>query len=299
MDLDGQFAVKINTVDLLKDAMKWCEIPEPSFQSVCRCLDKIQKRGWKSVKQELTELGITESTIDKLKSCIDQVADTKRYFNTDYQKPRFKDFQFASSNTTKYLSQLYDYLISLFTIQFARERIKLDLALARGLDYYTGVLFEVEINNKLGKRVGSVAAGGRYDGLCGDNTECVGFSLGLDRLLKFMKPIPKKSVAPKVLLIQTGADDLQLDEANLRLLYRYRLWVLQQLRTNNVPADTEMKLDPGFGPQLRNAIKKEIPYVMFIGPNELGGGTVSLKNLDTQEQNEMRLEEAITLITSK
>jgi len=303
MKLDSAYLIKINTIGLLKNVLTYCNISTDKFQSVCRCLDKIQKHGWQKVKQELHDLNISDESANKLKGIIDTFDSPKNYYNAEgFQSfDKFVVDGIMEQSTKTYLDNLYNHLTTIMNNSFVRKTIVLDLSLARGLDYYTGLLFEVEMCSKLGKKIGSVAGGGRYDGLCGNDTECIGFSLGIDRLLKFVIPITKRAYAPKTWVIQVsdGNDvDYRNDESLMSKVYEYKLWIVQRLRNAGISTGTEMRIDVGVGPQMRYVLKKEIPFVLFIGVNEFKNRTVSFKDVSTQEQIELDIDLAIAKINN-
>ena len=105
MNLRDCFVIKINSVGLLKDALKWCKIDKKLFEPVCKCLDKIQKQKWKKVKTELIDLGLDEPIVDQLKQLIDLVWNT-------YQTglPDFRRMDFMSDETAIYFSGLFEYI---------------------------------------------------------------------------------------------------------------------------------------------------------------------------------------------
>jgi histidyl-tRNA synthetase len=163
------------------------------------------------------------------------------------------------------------------------SKVKIDFTLARGLDYYTGIIFEVQL--KKGK-IGSIAAGGRYDKLC-NGIDCVGFSMGVDRVTSVVKQMPKRkqNVDVKVVSVDSTED-----------VFRYKLFLLEKLRSSGIKCGCEMSLDSNLGTQITKALKSDIPYLIFIGSDECQNNTVTLKTLDKKEQKQMSLESAIKKI---
>ena len=170
------------------------------------------------------------------------------------------------------------------------NEVTYDRNLARGLSYYTGVIFEVEIE---GYSVGSVAGGGRYDNLIGmfggKQIPAVGFAFGFDRLIEAMeenKLFPADLQTTKVLVTvfpaspAGGSPDLK--EKSIE--------AVNMLRENNINAELWLESDTKMEKQLKYADKKGIPYVVIIGPDEVKNNTVTLKNLKTRSQiNRVRL----------
>ena len=143
-----------------------------------------------------------------------------------------------------------------------------DMSLARGLDYYTGPIFEAVL---VDHPIGTISAGGRYDDLIGmfsgKKIPCVGFSVGLDRLCSIFEP-SLKTKKTKVLVVGMGSGCL--DE---------RLIVLQELWAAGIAAETFMKPKPKMQPQFDYCDKELIPFSVIIGDNEVDSQMVSIKDM--------------------
>jgi histidyl-tRNA synthetase len=167
------------------------------------------------------------------------------------------------------------------------ENVELDLSLARGLSYYTGCIFEVKINNV---GIGSVSGGGRYDDLTGNfglpDVSGVGFSFGVDRLydaLEELNNFPKEATSTSTLLL------CHFDEAS----FHYGLGILTKVREAGIAAEIypdQAKLKK----QLDFGNKKQIPFTLVIGSDELKSGNLVLKNMETGEQESHTQESLIT-----
>lgn len=161
-------------------------------------------------------------------------------------------------------------------------------ALARGLDYYTGMIFEVEIPEYT---VGSVCGGGRYDELigmfAGKQVQAVGCAYGFDRTVDAMNEMnlfPEEILSASAQVLVT-VFSMDLEKKSLE--------ISQQLRNSNIP--TELWLDSGtkMEKQLKYADQKRIPYVVIVGPEEAEKNVVTLKNLKTREQKQFPLEDLV------
>lgn len=172
-----------------------------------------------------------------------------------------------------------------------KEKFEFSPTLARGLDYYTGMIFEIEIKNY---KAGSVCGGGRYDNLIGmfakQNIPAVGFAFGFDRILDAMDQLnlfPKDLVTAKVLAtvfsMELGANSIQAANKLRDAGINTELWL-----------EAETKLDK----QLKYADQKGIPYVVIIGPEEVEANKITLKNLKNKTQQTISLDEAIQKLTS-
>ena len=167
--------------------------------------------------------------------------------------------------------------------------IELDLCLARGLNYYTGAIFEVKA---LDAQIGSITGGGRYDNLTGifglPGVSGVGISFGADRIYDVLTELdlfPKELQSTTQLLFATfGAAELH-----------YALGWAKQLRARNIavevyPEPTKMKKQIGY------ADDKQIPFVAIVGGNEMETNTVMLKNMATGEQQQVTLDQLCTIL---
>ena len=172
----------------------------------------------------------------------------------------------------------------------SKDYFAYDPTLARGLDYYTGAIFELDIEGYSG---GSVGGGGRYDDLIGifsgEKIPAVGFSFGFDRLVEAaveQKLIPKYSSTTKVLVTIFNEDCLK-DSLSLTSTLR------------NSGINTEVYLDPEakLDKQIKYADTKKIPYVAILGPEEVKKGLITVKDLSTGEQKEQKRSEIIKLLT--
>ena len=178
------------------------------------------------------------------------------------------------------MSLVFDYLK---TLNISID-IKLDLTLARGLSYYTGAIFEVKA---LDAEIGSITGGGRYDDLTGifglKNVSGVGISFGADRIFDVMNqldlfPADTKATT-QILFVNFGTKE-----------EKFCLSLLQSLRQQGINAElypdaAKMKK------QMTYADKKGIPFVALVGENEIQSGTVALKNMQTGEQENVKVEE--------
>jgi len=187
------------------------------------------------------------------------------------------------SSPTRGIEKLFELLDNL---KVEGDKYAFDPTLARGLDYYTGIIYELEIEGYSG---GSVGAGGRYDNLIGRFTDkkvpAVGFSFGVDRLVEAAqeaKLLPTYSPPTRVLV--TIFKESLLKES---------LLLVSRLRTQGIAA--EIALDPGekLDKQLKYADNKGIPFVAILGPEEIKKGLITLKSLSTGEQESLKESELI------
>ena len=242
-------------------------------------IDKLDKIGIDNVNAELREDGLTEEQIQKLQPII-MLSGTN-----DEKLATIADVLKDSETGLKGIEELRFILNTLKTVGLKNE-IQLDLTLARGLNYYTGAIFEVKA---LDVQIGSITGGGRYDNLTGifgmPGLSGVGISFGADRIYDVLNQLdlyPKDSVgATQLLFINFGEQETA-----------YCLHILNKVRANGIrseiyPDATKMKK------QMSYANAKQIPFVVLAGESEMQQGKVTLKNMETGEQKLVTTEELI------
>lgn len=242
-------------------------------------IDKLDKIGIDNVNKELKENGISDEAITKLQPIIALNGSNEDKLNTLQEVLSTSDIGLKGIEETHYI------LNKLSSVDIQNE-IELDLTLARGLNYYTGAIFEVKA---LDVAIGSITGGGRYDNLTGifgmPGISGVGISFGADRIYDVLNTLdlyPRESVEQtQVLFINFGEEEVS-----------YCLPISTQLRNNGVftevfPDNTKMKK------QMNYANAKQIPFVVIAGENEIKEGKLTLKNMVTGEQSLLTKEELI------
>lgn len=234
-------------------------------------IDKLDKIGLDSVNQELRDHGISEEAIGKLQPIIAMQGDNNQKLDT------IANVLAASEIGLKGVEELRFILDTLRKVGLHNE-IQLDLTLARGLNYYTGAIFEVKA---LDTPMGSITGGGRYDNLTGifgmPGLSGVGISFGADRIYDVLNALdlyPKEAVnGTQLLFINFGEKET---EYCLPILAQARQ---QGIRAEIYPDKAKMKK------QMSYANAKCIPFVALAGENEIAAGKLTLKNMLTGEQN--------------
>ena len=255
-------------------------IGEPDkFIDITIAIDKLDKIGREKVNEELLSKGINEDAIGKLDPIFELSGS-----NND-KLTSLKSILKESETGLKGIEEVETILDYFETLEIKTE-LELDLTLARGLNYYTGAIIEVKAKDV---QIGSICGGGRYDDLTGvfglNDISGVGVSFGADRIYDVMEQLnifPKEIVAStKVFFVNFGAKE----EA-------YCLPLLQQLRDHGIsaeifPESAKMKK------QMTYANNKNIPYVIMVGETEMEEGVVSLKNMETGDQEKLTPEQLI------
>ena len=248
-------------------------------------IDKLDKIGVDGVNKELAEKGISEIAIDRLQPLIS--------FSGDYNaKIELLNELISTSETGRKGIEEVKYVFGLIgNGELKTATCELDITLARGLNYYTGAIFEVKANK--GTLTSSICGGGRYDDLTGifglPNMSGVGISFGIDRIFDVLNEVgyPEDVTAKegtRVLFANFGGED-----------ERHSLSLLRKVREAGIAA--EIYLDAvKMGKQFKYADAKKIPFVAIIGENERTNNTITLKNMASGEQKSVMIDELIDLL---
>lgn len=245
-------------------------------------IDKLDKIGIDNVNEELRQDGLSDAQIEKLQPIISLTGSNDEKLNTIAGVLAESETGLKGVEETRYI------LETLKTIGLNNE-IQLDLTLARGLNYYTGAIFEVKA---LDVQIGSITGGGRYDNLTGifgmPGLSGVGISFGADRIYDVLNTLdlyPKDSInATQLLFINFGEKETAYC---LPLVTKARQ---AGIRTEMFPDAAKMKK------QMNYANAKQIPFVVLAGENEMNEGKVTLKNMITGEQQMVSCDELVTIV---
>ncbi|WP_163323923.1 histidine--tRNA ligase [Draconibacterium mangrovi] len=245
-------------------------------------IDKLDKIGLEKVNAEMLDKGISQDAVDKLQPIL------KLEGNTVEKLAQIETVIGGTEIGAKGIAEMRTMFAYLENIEL-NTTVELDLTLARGLNYYTGAIFEVKSNDV---QIGSICGGGRYDDLTGifgmPDVSGVGVSFGAERIydvLVQLDAFPEESLeTTKALFVNFG----EKEEA-------YCLPVLAQLRKNGInaeifPESAKMKK------QMTYANRKEIAYVILAGDNEIAAQKFTLKNMETGEQQLVDTQELINIL---
>lgn len=268
--------IKINNRKILFGMAEAAGIPD-KFMDMTVAIDKLDKIGWEGVKTELENRDIPASGIEMIQRllAINTLSDLEKYGD-------------KSSSLLKGIEELRTFH-QYFDLKPHTNDIQFDITLARGLNYYTGCIFEVAAKDV---KMGSIGGGGRYDDLTGvfglKNVSGVGISFGADRIYDCLEELdlfPKETQQSlKVLFIAFDAES-----------HLYAFKALTQVRNEGINADiypdpTKMKK------QLDYADKRQVPFVVIIGSDEMQSGELVLKNMISGEQQKQPLEKIIEIL---
>ena len=262
------FVIRINHREILYAMLDAVEIVENKQTDALVALDKLDKIGSEGVLKEFESRGIDESAANKLLGLFDEL---KKSDNLQIIES-LSEFIGKHEKGTKAINQISQ-ILKLVSL----ESLKIDASLARGLSYYTGAIFEVNVPDL----AGSIASGGRYDELIGmfgkEQIPACGFSLGLERILVVMEERgmfpPELSSSSADVLVTVWNEDAIGESLKLA----------NELRRENLRVLVYPEADK-LGKQFKYADSIKIPFVCVLGESELAENKVTLKNLRTGEQ---------------
>ncbi|ADE81864.1 histidine--tRNA ligase [Xylanibacter ruminicola] len=245
-------------------------------------IDKLDKIGLDNVNQELREDGLSDEQIEKLQPIISLEGTNDEKLNTIAEVLATSETGLKGVEETRFI------LDTLKTLGLKNE-IQLDLTLARGLNYYTGAIFEVKA---LDVQIGSITGGGRYDNLTGifgmPGISGVGISFGVDRIFDVLNALdcyPKDATnGTQLLFINFGEKETAYCLPSVAKARE------AGIHTEIFPDSTKMKK------QMSYANAKQIPFVALAGENEMAADKLTLKNMETGEQSLITIDEIIKTI---
>ena len=267
--LDIRVVLKINNRKVLTGLAEICGAPD-KVVDITVAIDKLDKIGLDAVKDEMREKGLTDSAIAVLEPVLTLSG------STEEKLAKMRSIMSGSEAGLRGLDELEE-LFGLISAAGVAVPVELDLSLARGLNYYTGAIFEVKA---LDWEIGSICGGGRYDNLTGifglPDMSGVGISFGADRICDVLKGLDKFPAdlrsATVLLFANMGAEEV-----------RYVLPIAAALRSRGIsveiyPDSTKLKK------QFDYCDRKSIPFLSICGADEAAAGTVQIKNLASGEQ---------------
>lgn len=274
--------IRINSRKILAALAEICGGAD-KMVDITVAIDKLDKIGIDKVKEELTQRGLNN----------EQVAVIEQYLSisgSNEEKITQLSALIGNNESGKKGLEEIQYVLSNCHLENSPNQLVTDFTLARGLNYYTGIIFEVKALNV---QMGSIGGGGRYDDLTGlfgvPNVPGVGISFGVDRIYDVMDEL---QVFPDTVQISTKVLFFNLGEAESKTAFG----LLQELRKNNIAAELFHEQSK-FDKQFKYAEKKNIPYAVIIGSKELEQGTCIVKDLAKGTQEEIAQSALITAMS--
>lgn len=249
-------------------------------------IDKLDKIGVEGVNKELQENGVSDEAIAKLQPLIEFNGNTLEKLNFLKQLLASSEIGLKGIEEVKYIFDTVE------ACKLETAECELDITLARGLNYYTGAIFEVKA--KVGKLTSSITGGGRYDDLTGifglPNMSGVGISFGADRIYDVLNELnlyPESVAASTQLLFVTFGEAEQ----------NYCLPLLTKARKAGINSEIYPDAKAKMKKQMSYADDKKIPFVVIVGGDEMQSGQLTLKNMRTGEQEKLSIEKIINQVT--
>ncbi len=280
----GKFTIRINNRKVLNGFFESLNL-KVSASDILRVIDKIDKIGPDEVVRELKAYDIDSIAIDQIMHFID-IKGTNDEILESLQNLNINNEQFKVG-----ISELADVIQGMRNFNVPEQYFKIDLTIARGLDYYTGTVYETILDEY--PRLGSICSGGRYENLTAYYTDQklpgIGISIGLTRLFSQLKEkdliTENKRSLTQVLVIPFDRKDMQ-----------YTLSLASKIRTAGINTDIYYQ-DKKMKTKLNYANRLNIPYVILIGEDEIKLNKATLKNMETGEQELLTVEEIILKLT--
>lgn len=276
------FSIKINNRKILSGIAEICGETE-KIVTITVAIDKLDKIGIDGVVKELQEKNISDQAIEKIKPLFSMSGSNEAILQ------QMKDYLSGSEIGQEGIRELEFVLNQVSNLSLKRAKLEFDVTLARGLNYYTGAIFEVKAN---GVQMGSICGGGRYDDLTGlfgmKGMSGVGISFGADRIYDVMNELnlfpSSLTKGVKLLFINFGEDE-----------QAFCMNIAHQLRNADIACDiypSAAKLQK----QMKYANDIRAEYTALVGESEMASNQITLKNMESGEQSSHSVEDLIKLL---
>ncbi|KAH7170588.1 hypothetical protein EDB81DRAFT_753087 [Dactylonectria macrodidyma] len=305
---NGGYTIKLNHRKILDGIFQVCGVPEDMIRSISSAVDKLDKLPWADVRKEMTvEKGLDEEVADRIGEWV--VLKGKQDLLEKLQNDEKLSANASMKKGMDDLALLFDYLEAFNAL----DRVSFDLSLARGLDYYTGLIYEVVTEGsapavtpgqegdaakpkKKGKKgsedddrsddptlgIGSIAAGGRYDDLVGmfsgkNQIPCVGISFGVDRIFSITKA--RMAADKSAAAVRKNDVDIFVIAFGGKGFLKERMSICAKLWEAGIKAEFLYKVKPKVPQQFKAAEVNGVPFAIFLGEDEVAGGKVKIKEM--------------------
>lgn len=259
--------IAINHRKLLEGLATVAGVPSDQAAGVFRSIDKLDKIGPDRVRDELVSQGASAESADTILRVITTQG-------TNEELLALAESELGDEASA--VGELREILEHLKALGVPQENYRIDLALARGIDYYTGPVWEAQVEEP---KIGSVGGGGRYDGLVGNflgrDIPATGISLGIERIIEVIQEFD---------LLPTAKSTADVAMVYVPETFAEAGVIARELREAGINVDQSLVHNKGIGAQLKYADRRGIPFAVIPGQDELANNQVSLKNLSTGEQ---------------
>lgn len=278
----SDFTIRINNRKILNGFFEELGLTDLA-QDILRIIDKLEKIGKEAVFEEFEKLEIEKEKIEKILEFIEIKG------SVDYVLDSLKSLNIENETYMLGVSELVEVVEGIRMFEVPDANFKIDLTIARGLDYYTGTVYETILNDH--PQVGSVCSGGRYDNLAEFYTNKklpgVGISIGLSRLFYILKELE---------IIKTdGLTTASVMVIPMQENLKYALSVASKLRQNGINTEVSYT-NKSVKSQMNYANRIKVPFVIIVGEDEEKENKVTLKNMVTGNQELYNIEDAINIL---
>lgn len=295
--LPYDFSIKVNHRCILNGMFQASGVPPEKFKTICSAVDKLDKMSWEDVKKEMcNEKGLDEKVANRIgeyvsKSggiqLIDELSQGELGLNADAKKGLDE------------MRTLFKYTDGMNI----SKHLKFDLSLARGLDYYTGLIFEAVVEGDV--EVGSIAAGGRYDNLVSSLLEnpnfhvpCVGLSVGIERLFAILES--QKQPAESTCGDQLAESQVHCCIGSIgKEMSSHRQKIVSELRRRGIRVKNVLKDSVKPLVLYQTCEKEEVPYAIFFGPEDVKNNVVCLRKMSAREDEKISVDELATQLEKR
>ena len=285
--------ILVNHRGLLDGLMEFCGVPPELFRGVCSAIDKLDKNSWEEVRQEMVEVkGLSAEVADKI----------GEFMMGDFilQMKEIKERLSSNKKAVDAIEELEVLFQYLDAFGLDDDVVIFDLTLARGLDYYTGIIFEAKLLGT-GLYVGSIGGGGRYDELIGmysrkqKNIPSVGFSIGIERIFSIIEKNLRKNKENETVVKVIGTQVLVASAGGN--LTTDRMKICQELWAAGIAAEFLYKKNPKMQQQIEYCLDNQIPFMLVIGQKELEQEIVQIKDIGAETKYTISRKHYITEIS--
>lgn len=296
----GKFLIKVNHRMILDGIFEVCGVKSSMFRTICSSVDKLDKSPWEEVRKEMVEeKGLDEAAADRIGGYVRMSGGVELI-------DQLLESDLGKNKSAKQGLEDIKILLRYCELYKCRENVSFDVSLARGLDYYTGIIYEAvlcgDAKDASGEpiTVGSVAGGGRYDGLVGmfdpknRSVPCVGVSIGIERLFSIMEANITKDTG-KVRSVETQVCVITAQKN----LVEERLKIVADLWEAGISTEHSYKKNPKMLTQLQFCEDTGIPLAVVIGESEIAAGVVKLRVVESREEVEVKRGDLITTIKER
>lgn len=279
------YKIKLNNRKLLYDVLTFIGANPEEFSTICSSMDKLDKTTWNEIVNELVNVkNINIECVNKLSEFV--ILTTSNASCVDFIEDLL-DRKYITNETYNEIKLLFDNL----TKTKIMDNIKFDPLLSRGLDYYTGVIFEAEYYDK-NIMASSIAAGGRYDNMLDKLgtrgiIPAIGLSIGIERIVTILEANNLQIIKnPPKVFIATVGNNMEI----------HKLILANELRKQNILVDYFYNKNPKMRPQFDYVFNNKIPYMVVVGNNEIQNDTLKLKYIDEHKEISIKRNELLNYI---